>query len=101
MGNDKNVGKQDRSVEAETPDRLQRDLDGEIRIVAEVEKAAGRFRVSRYSGKIPARLPHEPDRRGVRVAPLSTSSTIRSGVIPHLYPFLNTKESLLNQILIL
>ena len=35
------VGEQDRGVEAEAPDRLQRHLGGEVRVVAEVEEGAG------------------------------------------------------------
>src|SRR5690606_26300299 len=62
MRHDQNVGKQDRRVEAEAADGLQRHLDGEIRIVAEVEKASGAGAELPVFGQIPACLAHHPDR---------------------------------------
>jgi hypothetical protein len=60
---DENVGEQDRTVEAEPADRLQRRLDGEGGVIAKIEKGRG------FRPKIPVfrqiapRLAHEPDRR--------------------------------------
>src|SRR5216683_3050595 len=41
VGNDENVGEDDRGIEIETADRLQRDLGGELRREAQIEEAAG------------------------------------------------------------
>ena len=51
MRDDEDVGEQDRGVEAEAADRLQRHLGGKLRRVAEVEEGAGLRAVSRYSGR--------------------------------------------------
>jgi hypothetical protein len=63
MGYDENVGEQDRCVEAEPADRLQRHFDGEIWIVAKVEKTPRRFACFPILGQVASRLPHHPDRR--------------------------------------
>jgi hypothetical protein len=42
MGHNQDVGKQDRGIEGEAADRLQADLDRELRIEAQFEDAAGR-----------------------------------------------------------
>src|SRR5690606_10197150 len=62
MRHDEDVGEQDRSVEAETPDRLQRHLDGEIGIVADVEEASRFLANLPVFGEIAAGLAHHPDR---------------------------------------
>ena len=52
VGDDEDVGEQDRRVELEPPERLQRYLSGELRIVAEIEEASPTFsRMARYSGR--------------------------------------------------
>ena len=45
------TGKQDRSIETEATDRLQRDLSRSLGIEAEVEKACGLRAQTRYSGR--------------------------------------------------
>ncbi len=58
-----NVREDDRGVETEAPDRLQRDLGGEFRREAEIEEAArlgAQFPVFR---QIAPGLAHHPDRR--------------------------------------
>ncbi len=63
VGNDKNVREDDRGVEVEAADRLQRDFGGEFRREAQIEKAAGfgaHFAIFR---QIAAGLPHHPDWR--------------------------------------
>jgi hypothetical protein len=64
MRNHQYVRKQDRGVEAEAADRLQGHLDGEVGIVAEVEKAACRPPRLAVFRQIAPRLAHHPDRRG-------------------------------------
>ena len=63
VGNDKNVREDDRGIEVEAADRLQRDFGGEFRREAQIEKAArlgAHFAIFR---QIAAGLPHHPDRR--------------------------------------
>jgi hypothetical protein len=60
---DQNVGEDDRRIEAETADRLQRDFGGELRREAEVEEAAGLGAKLAIFRQVTARLPHHPDRR--------------------------------------
>ena len=63
MRHDKDVGEQDRGIEAETADRLQRHLDGEVGIVAEVEETSGALSRLTVLGKVAAGLAHHPDGR--------------------------------------
>ena len=63
VGKDENVGEQDRRVEAEPADRLQRRLDRERGVIAEIEKRRGPGAKLAIFGQIAARLAHEPDRR--------------------------------------
>jgi hypothetical protein len=63
VGDDENVREDDRGIEVEAADRLQRDFGGEFRREAQIEKAAGfrpHFAVLR---QISPGLPHHPDRR--------------------------------------
>ena len=63
MRDDQNVGKQDRTVEAEPPDRLHCHFGGRLGIIAKLEKTAlfrTQFPIFR---QIAARLTHQPDRR--------------------------------------
>ena len=62
IGNDENVGEDDRGIEVEAPDRLQRDLGGMIRREAEIEKAAGLGAQRAIFRQIAAGLPHHPER---------------------------------------
>ena len=59
---EQDVGEEDRRVDAEALDRLQRDLGRRVRVLAELEEAEARAHraVLRH---VAARLPHEPDRR--------------------------------------
>ena len=63
VGNDQNVGEDDRGVEIEAADRLQRDLGGEFRREAEIEEAAGFGAHLAVFRQIAAGLAHHPDRR--------------------------------------
>src|SRR5690242_1510038 len=63
IGEDENIGKDDGRVEMKAADRLQRDLGGELRCEAEVEKAAGPGAELAIFGQIAAGLPHHPDGR--------------------------------------
>src|SRR5262249_58644308 len=60
---DQDVREQDRGIEPEAADRLQADLDGELGIEAEIEKAAGAGPDRPVFRQIAAGLPHQPDRR--------------------------------------
>ena len=63
MGNNQNVGKDDRGIEIEAPDRLQRHLGGMLRCKAEIEEAAGLLTQRAIFRQIAAGLPHHPERR--------------------------------------
>ena len=63
IGDDENVGEDDRGIEVETADRLQRHLGGIFRREAQVEKAAGLGAQFAILRQITAGLPHHPDRR--------------------------------------
>ena len=58
---DQDVGKQDRPVEAETPDRLQRHLGGGRAVIDQIEEAALFRPQCPIFGKIAAGLAHQPD----------------------------------------
>ena len=63
VGNDENVREDDRGIEVEAADRLQRHLGGVFRREAQIEKAArlgAQFAIFR---QVTAGLPHHPDRR--------------------------------------
>ena len=63
------VREEDRGVEAETCERLQRHLAGELGCRAERKKAPGAFARRAVLGEIATCLPHHPDRRpGCRLA---------------------------------
>ena len=63
IGNDEDVREQDRGVEAEAADRLERHLDRLVRIVAELEERAGPGTDRPIFRKVAAGLPHQPERR--------------------------------------
>ena len=63
VGNDENVGEDDRGIEIEPADRLQRNLGGIFRREAEVEETSGLGAQLAIFGQITAGLPHHPDRR--------------------------------------
>ncbi len=63
VGDDENVGKDDRGIEVETADRLQRHFGGVFRREAQIEKAAGLGAQFAILGQITPGLPHHPDRR--------------------------------------
>jgi hypothetical protein len=51
IGHGEDVGKQDRGVELEPRQRLQRDLAGQFRGLGQARKLPARARVARYSGR--------------------------------------------------
>ena len=63
VGDDENVGEDDRGVEIESADRLQRHLGGVFRREAQIEKAAGLGAQFAILRQIAAGLPHHPYRR--------------------------------------
>ena len=63
VGHREDVGEDDRSVEREALDRLQRDLTGELGRLREREEAAGLAPRGVVFGKVAPRLAHDPDRR--------------------------------------
>ena len=63
MRNHQDVGEQDRRVEPEAPDRLQRHLGGELRRETQIEETAGLLAHRPILRQIAAGLPHQPDRR--------------------------------------
>ena len=63
IGDHQNVGEDDRRIEAEPADRLQRHLGGQFRIEAEIEEAAGLGAHLAIFRQIAAGLPHHPDGR--------------------------------------
>jgi hypothetical protein len=58
------IGKKDRCIETETPDRLQGNLGREFRIVAKVEETAGLLASSAVFRQVAPSLAHHPDGRG-------------------------------------
>ncbi len=94
MRNHQNVREQDRGVEAEAPDRLQRHFGRQLGRKTEVEETAGLPRDRPILRKIAAGLPHHPDRR--RASTLADSSTSSSGFVHRaipLSPFLPKSKS--------
>ncbi len=69
VGNHEDVGEDDRRIEAEATDRLQRDLDGLFRRVAEFEERSGRGADGAILRQVASRLPHQPDRRRRKARP--------------------------------
>ncbi len=69
VGEDENVGEQDRRVEAEAADRLQRRLDRERGVIAKIEKRRGLGPKLAIFRQVAPGLAHEPDRR--RFLPLA------------------------------
>src|SRR5436190_11680085 len=63
IGNDEDVGKDDRGIEVETADRLQRHFGGIFRRKAQIEEAARLGAQLAILRQVPAGLPHHPDRR--------------------------------------
>jgi hypothetical protein len=63
MRNDQDIGKQDRGVEAEPADRLQRHFGRQLGRKAEIEKARDLCPHGPIFRQVTARLPHHPDRR--------------------------------------
>src|ERR1700722_9382546 len=58
-----NIGKQDRRIEAETTDRLQRHLRGQFRIEAQIEEVLALLADRPVFGKITSGLTHQPEWR--------------------------------------
>src|ERR1700759_2484723 len=72
MGHHQNVGEQNRRIEAEPADRLQRYFSGELGIETEIEKGSCLLPHRAVFGKIAASLTHQPHRRWL--APLATEN---------------------------
>jgi hypothetical protein len=62
---DEDVRKEDRAVEAEAPDRLQRHFGRGLGIVAELEEATLGLPQRAIFGQVPPRLAHQPQRRAI------------------------------------
>ena len=62
LRDDEDVGEQDRSVEAEAANRLERDLGSKLGIVAQRQEAAGLGPDLAILGQIAPGLTHQPDR---------------------------------------
>ena len=69
MRNDENIGEENRCVETEAANRLQRDLGCKLRREAKIEKVRHLRADVAVFRKITARLSHHPD--GRNLAPLS------------------------------
>src|SRR6185436_11763104 len=69
VGDGKDVGEKDRGIEGKARQRLHRDLDGQVRIPAQIEKTACPRPGLVVLGKIAAGLAHDPDRRVWRGLP--------------------------------
>ncbi len=69
VGDHQDVGKDDRRIEPEAPDRLQGHLDRLVRRVAEFEKRLGRRADGAILRQIAPGLPHQPDRRRRKARP--------------------------------
>jgi hypothetical protein len=67
---DQNVGKQDRAVEAETADRLERDLGRGVAVIDQREESALLRAQGAVFGQVAPRLAHQPD-RGVGAGPFA------------------------------
>src|SRR5215470_3023718 len=63
MRDDEDVGEQNRRIEPETSDRLQRHLGGQAGRETEVEEASGLGPQAAVLGQIASGLTHQPDRR--------------------------------------
>ena len=63
IGHHQDVGKDDRRIEPEAADRLQRDLDGLVRRVAEFEERSRRGADGAILRQVAPGLTHQPDRR--------------------------------------
>jgi len=66
---DEDVGKKDRAVETETPDRLQRHFGRRLGIVAKLEETALGFPQRAIFGQIASGLAHQPQRGPVLPRP--------------------------------
>ena len=71
VGHDQDVGEQDRAVEAEAADRLERDLGRGLAVVDQLEEAALLGPQRAIFGQIAPRLAHQPDRELSGLPPLS------------------------------
>jgi hypothetical protein len=65
VGNRENVGKENRGIQGESGQRLQRDLAGELRGLAQLEKAPGPLAGCPVLRQIASGLAHDPDGGGI------------------------------------
>jgi hypothetical protein len=70
MGNHQDIGKQNRRIESEPADRLQRYLSSEFRRETQFEKTAGLFPQRAILRKIASSLTHHPDWRRISFRPV-------------------------------
>jgi hypothetical protein len=70
MRDDEDVGKQDRAVESEAGDRLQRHLGRRRAVMDELQEAALVGPECTIFGEIASRLAHQPNRRGIATLPV-------------------------------
>src|SRR5690606_10783743 len=96
---DEDVGEQDRGVEVEATDRLQRHLDREVGVVAESEEATRLGARRAIFGEIATRLPHHPYRRrenGLSLQDVEDDASFRHAS-PSLERGLKSNKSLLKE----
>jgi hypothetical protein len=62
VGHGEDVGKQDGGVQLEACQRLQRDLAGQLRVLAQLQEAAGAAPGLVVLGQVASGLAHQPDR---------------------------------------
>ena len=79
--NDQDVGEEDRRVEVEPFDRLQRYLGGELGIEAEVEEGADPRPQLPVFGQVASCLPHHPDRRRIETLPVEDGADPAVGTL--------------------
>ena len=65
MRHDEDVGEQDRPIETEPVDRLERNLASGLAVVGHREKSALLFPQSTILGQVTSCLPHEPERHAI------------------------------------
>ena len=68
MRHDQNIGKQDRRIEIEPPERLQRHFARQLGIIAQIKERSGLRPQLPVFRQIASGLAHEPDRAPFRLA---------------------------------
>ena len=93
VGDDQNIREDDRGIEVEAADRLQRHFGGEFGREAQIEKAAGFGADFTVFRQIAAGLAHHPDRRdGLAAAGQDLKEGFDGvGLCQVMFPFLDDK----------